>query len=208
MAARCHPDFERPLGRLFSRPELDDSTGTIFGLWPDGTLAYVNAAWDLFAAANGAGPDFARRWDLGASYFDAMTPPLRPFFRDLLARAPVPDNLARPPAHEYECSSADVFRRFCLHVYALPGAAGFLMVNSTLLERPHDIVRRPPRLATPENYRDDQGVIHQCSHCRRVLSAVGPDRWDWVPAWVERIPVEMTHTICPICFDYYYPAPL
>jgi hypothetical protein len=32
-----------------------------------------------------------------------------------------------------------------------------------------------------------------------------PDIWDWVPGFLARLPENLTHGLCPICFRYYYP---
>ena len=72
-----------------------------------------------------------------------------------------------------------------------------------LVERPHDPVERPPQ-PTGDAYRDAQGMVHQCCHCRRMSNLAHPGRWDWVPVWVERFPPNTSHTLCGPCFAFYY----
>jgi len=206
MSSRCHPDFAPLLTRVFSRQEVDQHPATIFGLWPDLTLAYTNRGWDEFAGENGGQPAIEREWNLGARYFDAIAEPLRPYYRTLLTRAPDPGAALHPVSHQYECSSASTFRMFNMQVYVLPERAGYVVVNSLVVQRAQDPREREPHAPDPHRYTDAEGLIHQCCHCRRVQYVGERTRWDWVPAWVARSPREASHTICSICFDYYYPV--
>lgn len=92
-----------------------------------------------------------------------------------------------------------------MQVYALPGGQGHLIVNTLIVERPHDRESRPPCAPDPTRYSDRHGLIRQCSHCRRVQDPVAPTRWDWVPTWVERAPPNTSHGICPVCDSYFFP---
>lgn len=203
--SRCDPEFEPLLLPHFLRDQLDRHAGTVFGLWRDTRLAYMNEAWFKFAAANGGQPTIGRHWGLGAQYFNCIPPILRRFYEDLLACAREPGKSSLPVSHEYECSSAAVVRVFRMHVYTLPHRAGYIVVNSLVVERPHNPVERPPGVADPATYTSSEGVIRQCSHCRRVERVTGSEGWDWVPRWVEHSPPGVTHAVCPICFEYYYP---
>jgi hypothetical protein len=206
MSSRCHPDFEPLLARAFSREEVDHHPASVFGLWPDLTLAYTNRRWDEFADENAGQPAIGRDWSLGARYFDAIAEPLHPYYQTLLIRAPEPGAALHPVSHQYECSSAATFRIFNMQVYVLSQRAGYVVVNSLVVERAHDPREREPHAPDADRYIDAEGLIRQCCHCRRVEHGGESARWDWVPAWVERSPREASHTICPLCFDYYYPS--
>lgn len=175
----------------------------MFGVWRDFRLAYFNRAWDAFAEANGGQPAIRRDWDLGACYFDAIPEPLLRFYRDLFERAAAPGAGLRPITHAYECSSAEILRRFVMQIFALPEQAGFVVVNSPVIEAPQTRQAHPPLLA---RYVDRNGLVHQCSHCRRMQSAEDPAVWEWVPAWVERPQVATSHSLCAICLAHYYPG--
>ena len=207
MRPRVDVGFGRLLAPHFRLDELDRHPATVFGLWPDARLAYFNEAWCAFAAANGGEPSVRHAWGLGARYLDAIAEPLRPFYADLLARTPDPGTSPHPVSHEYECSSATVFRKFSMQTYALADRAGFIVVNSLVVEAQHDPLVRPPQPAVLERYLDGRGVLVQCMHCRRVQRGAKAVIWDWVPDWVEQSPPRTSHGICPICFDYYYPEP-
>jgi hypothetical protein len=56
-------------------------------------------------------------------------------------------------------------------------------------------------------YRDERGLIVTCSSCRRVRRArPGVAQWDWVPAYVERMPDGVSHGLCELCSRFYYPS--
>lgn len=208
MDERIDPAFV-PLLREMSFEELERHPESVVGLWPDSRIAYVNPAWNRFAAENGGQPQIGDRWGLGAHYLDAVSDPLRPFHEGLLRRSVEQTTASemRPVGHEYQCSSARLFRRYHMDVYALRGGQAFLIVNSLVLERPHDEKEHKPVDPEPDLHIGEDGLLHQCSHCRLVQRAREPERWDWVPQWVERPPDNTSHTICPICFEFYYPNP-
>jgi hypothetical protein len=54
------------------------------------------------------------------------------------------------------------------------------------------------------NYLHASGFIHQCSNCRRSQHALNEDEWHWVPGFVKNMPKNVSHTICPTCYDYYW----
>ena len=204
---RCSPGFE-----LLLEPYLLDAAerhaATVYGMWPDFRLAYFNPAWSWFAHENGADPVVATESYLGTSVLEVTPEVLRPFYGELF-RACL-NGMARrnrPIQHLYECSSAGLFREFVMTLYCLRGAAGLLVVHALVVECPHDPERRPSRVPHLSAYLDADGLIHQCTHCRRTRNLEQPDRWDWVPAWVERIPRQSSHTLCEFCLQQYYLEP-
>lgn len=100
-----------------------------------------------------------------------------------------------------------MYRRFAMQLYTLEDMKGYLVVNSLLIERPHNPADAVPA-PREEDYRDDNGFFCQCSHCRRYRCNRMPERWDWIPAWVQRQPERTSHGLCRICFDYYYRRPV
>ena len=192
------------MARSFSRAELDGNLASVVGLWRDGRLAYINQAWSRFAEDNGGQPAIDAAWGLGVNYFDAIPAVLRPFYDQLFASLPYSTEHLHPIAHTYECSSATRYRTFAMQVYLLPEDTGFLIINSLVVERPHDAKERPPQPADPAAYQDEDGILKQCAHCRRVLRLGEPARWDWVPEWVERMPSSTGHAICPACVGFYF----
>lgn len=176
--------------------------GPIYGLSSDLRISYVNSAWFHFAAENGAEQRISSEWTLGRSVLDSMAEPLRSFcevkFRECLRTGVV-------WTHEYDCSSAERYRRFHQLVYRVDDGRGLLVVDSRVVDRPH---RRSERPCAPDeaSYQDEDGLICQCMHCRRVQHPREVDRWDWIPAWVTGFPRTTSHGLCPTCFRFHYPV--
>lgn len=202
MSHRVDPTFRAALDREFAGSDLEAHPSTIFGLAPDFRLAYVNPAWHAFAEANAGQPAIGRDWPLGACYFDAIPEPLLPFYRALFERAAAVDAAPHPITHAYECSSAAIQRFFVMQIFSLPGAAGFLVVNSLRNDGP---ALHPEHMPILSQYAGADGLVRQCAHCRRIQSANDEARWDWVSAWVERPLLTTSHALCGICFLHYYP---
>ncbi|MDZ7826889.1 MAG: hypothetical protein U5R48_13845 [Gammaproteobacteria bacterium] len=74
-----------------------------------------------------------------------------------------------------------------------------------MVESLHDPETHSPSAPEPASYLDEHGLLHQCAHCRRMANQTEPARWDWVPAWVEAPPPNLSHGICPLCLEYYFP---
>lgn len=193
----CAPHFLRLLEE-FEFGELESAGGTVYGLWPDLRLAYMNAAWSRFAAENGGEPAIAQHWGLGRCILEAISEPLRPFFMQNYSRCL---EEGRPWEHIYQCSSAEYYREYHMTVFPLGGREGLLVVNSLRVETPHPSVALP---ALVERYRTADGIVCQCSHCRRTRRIDNPSVWDWVAQWVKQSPPETSHGICPECLGFHY----
>lgn len=170
---------------------------------PELRILWTNSAWARFAADNGAADDFLARWGEGAPYPDGIAAPLDEWYRDRLTQCLESQDIWE---HEYECSSPDNLRVFRLLAYPLAREA-LLVVHSIVVDRPHGDGRALPSDFVEAHYLDDDGIVHQCMHCRRTHHQGDRDRWDWVPQWVAQSPPSTSHGLCPPCFDFYYPAP-
>lgn len=193
----CATTFQ-PLLTEFDVDELEKAGGTVYGLWPDLRLAYMNRAWSHFASENGGGTTFGRGWGLGRCILDAIAQPLRPFFVANYGRCL---DESRPWEHVYQCSSAERYREYHMTVFPLGRREGLLVVNSLRVESPHARVALPP---LEDRYRNANGIICQCSHCRRTRRVDEAAIWDWVAEWVKRSPKGTSHSICPECFGFHY----
>lgn len=200
MHAHCDPRF-RPLLRYFDETALDADAGTVYGVWSDLTLAYCNPAWFRFAEENQGEPNISRDWPLGRSILEAVPPPILPFFQSKYARC-----LAEscPWQHIYECSSAETYRRFHMKVFPLGNAEGLLFVHSLVDESPGNFPGESPQT---ERYLHPRGLLIQCCHCRRFRRNEPATAWDWVSAWVKRMPAKVSHGICETCAGFYYGGP-
>ena len=77
-------------------------------------------------------------------------------------------------------------------------------MNTLVVKLPMDQIDRKAYEAIEKKYIQSTGFITQCSYCRRCERADRSEIWDWVPSWVEKIPDNCSHSICPTCFDYYW----
>lgn len=200
----CDPAFRRLLAP-FSVDALDSLEETVFGIWPDGRLAFVNSGWIKFGEVNGAPERLLTNDCLGVSVLDATSAVLRSFYADLFAKSLAEDPHASPPlTHRYECSSPDLRREFVMSLYTLRDRGGIVVVNSLVTLQ--DIAGEGEDPTSRESsYTDAHGMVHQCAHCRRIRAQGGPERWDWIPTWVRDCPRQVSHTLCPVCLDLYYP---
>lgn len=197
---QCDPRF-RTLLRDYNENALAAGKGTVYGVWPDLTLAYLNPAWFRFAGENQGEPTISREWSLGRSILDAVPAPILPFFQTQYGRCLAE---GRPWEHHYECSSPESYRKFHLNVFPLGNAEGLLLVNSLVAESPWTPTESPLQ---PDRYRARNGILIQCCHCRRFRRNDESATWDWVGVWVKQMPEQVSHGLCESCLGFYYGGP-
>jgi hypothetical protein len=181
---------------------LEESRHSVYGLSTDLDFVYFNPGWTLFAMENGAAEDFFTRFRIGTPLVEALSGArIREFYiqhyRNVLATGTVWH-------HAYECSSATEFRNYHQSVYRLDEGNGLIVVNSLTVKVPMKQLDRMAYDAIERKYVESTGLITQCSNCRTTRRAGQSEIWDWVPDWVENIKDNVSHSICPICFDYYW----
>jgi hypothetical protein len=192
-------DFAAPLfGEDLA--DIEQQGDVVYAIADDHRLVYFNPAWERFARENG-GVWPSDSLSLGASVLAATPEALRGFYRELFASA---RRAGAPVDHDYDCSSPTVFRRLRMRVYPL-APSGWLVTNSVVVER---LAPESEDSGVASDYLDAHGMITMCAHCRRTRRAdvQSAERWDWVPAWVARIPERTSHGLCPGCFAYHYPS--
>lgn len=169
---------------------------TLVAIAVDGEIQWLNEAWYEFARANG-GANTLSRFLVGSNYFDGIAcPQLRTFFQRQLSDA---YEQAQIFELEYECSSPDVRRLFRMR--ALPIAhAGLLVEHVKIYE---GAISHPAKRAELEHYVNADGLIVQCSNCRKVKRADGRT-WDWVREWVSLQQSRVSHGLCEVCFGFYW----
>lgn len=156
---------------------MHSSPHTIYGVWANDnlTMGYANSGWFDHAKFNGGTAPYFYK-PMGISLLASMPELLRPFFAENFRRV---IREQRPWEHIYECSSPERYR--LLHMIVFPlhrdGSSsprtiplsphdGLLVIHSLRVERPHDRLPLPP---LDHLYRDTNGFLQQCVHCRRVL---------------------------------------
>ena len=200
IVVQIEPEFEKLL-KKFDLDHLYHSENSIFGLWPDLTLAFFNDGWFRFSRQNLGEPQISRDWPLGRSLCDAIPAVLSDFFNEGFLRC---QTTGHPWAHDYDCSSPEVFRLMHQTVYPLKQELGFLVVNSLLVEKP---IEDSPGTLILDDYIDNNGIIHQCAKCRKVQNLQSESRWDMITFLIASPPPNISHGLCPVCLDYYYPNP-
>jgi hypothetical protein len=204
--SRCDPAFAEMLDANYLN-RLETHPYTAYGVWTDHTLAYMNPAWFGFAESNG-GKTLFGDWTIGRSTLDVIPPAINKWYLQFVAAARSSPG-AHPEQHEYECSSAEVYRRFLMTIYPVSAGTekGYVIVHSLKVETSHTEVKGPAKPTVMEEYADGAGLIRQCMHCRLIRSAKDPSRWDWVAEWVRQPQSNVSHSLCDVCFEHYYRSP-
>jgi hypothetical protein len=187
-----------PLPQAAPLEVIEDSEHACFVLSEELKIMRCNSAWDRFARGQGGGWGALASNVISRNLLDFITPDLKSFYGELFARARA---LGQPVGHDYECSSATVFRLFRMQIYPLERGGGFVVLNSLRIERPHDRAAHEPN---DDIYTDSDGIIHMCANCRRTRRVAEPAAWDWVPAYVEPNRKTISHGVCAMCFEFYY----
>ncbi|MBL0065665.1 MAG: hypothetical protein IPP38_11765 [Bacteroidetes bacterium] len=197
---RFEEDFKDSLVGL-DFDTIENFPHTIYGLSKELKLNYFNSAWLEFATMNNGEPDISSRFPIGTPIEKALAGGIKDFYIDNYSR--VLRDL-RIWNHEYECSSASIYRLFYQNVYPLKNGDGIIIVNGIRIEKPFDEDFRPTSKHPISEYLDANGFIAQCSNCRKTQRVSDLKFWDWVPAFVKKMPENVSHSICPICYDYYW----
>jgi hypothetical protein len=188
--------FDRHLG-AHRTDELDAERGCVIGLWPDGRIALLNRTWERFALENGGGHTL-ERWSLGSDLTAGISGVLRDYYTRAFDRV---RQLGEPWEQTYQCNAPSRRREFRLRVLPLERRA-LLLVHSLAVDA---LLLEEDEPAQPSRYLRSDGMVRQCSNCRRTERAAPPGGWDWVRAYVTHPPLNITHGICETCIRQHYP---
>jgi len=188
-----------PLLEGFDLAALERDGAVIYGLFPDFRIGYVNDAYERFAVANG-GARVVVDWELGANALAAVSGKIRAFYEEAFRRVLAQ---SQPWEQTYHCHSPDRYRTYRMRVLPLAGRGGLLVVHSNVADLPYP--RASGGAVDDARYRDPNGRVTQCAHCRRVLRVAPPSGWEWVASFVESTPANAASSLCDVCADYYYP---
>lgn len=176
---------------------LEKDPHSIYAIDENFNLIYFNEAYIQFAKENNGEPYISEKFTLGTNILIAITGDIKEMYAKALNEVL---NSMRSVAISYECSSLEKYRLFNQKLYPLKNGKGVVILNSLQVEKEIE----DDNNFLNDNYVQETGFINQCSNCRRTQSATDLNRWDWLPAYITKIPKNMSHTICPICFDYYW----
>jgi hypothetical protein len=182
----------------FKLETLEKHPNSVYALSSDLKLIYFNPAWEDHFQENNVNEVCGKEL-MGEAILDAMEGPEKELYRKLFHKVM---ESGEPLKHEYECNSPSKLRIYSQDIYPLE-QGGLLIVNSLRVEKDMEEAGRQAQPFIQENYLNEEGFYEQCSNCRRTKQ-VNTDTWDWVPALVEKMPENVSHSICPICFDHYW----
>jgi len=185
--------------------DLNSHPNSVYGLDSNLNISYLNPGWFEFAEDNGSNVFVSDEWSLGTNIFDCIPNVLESFYRDLYETTLSEKGATVVPRQsEYECSSPELYRNFSMHLYPM-GKDGIVVVNSLIVEEPHKS-RSVDGLIEFEkkDYLDENGILHQCANCRRTQNLNTPERWDWIPIFIEKPYPKTSHGICSVCMQHYY----
>jgi hypothetical protein len=179
----------------------------------DGTILFVNGAWERIALENGVGDRCLADALVGTRWLDHVAGDApRRVHRDLFERA-----LARfrsgcgaPVSLVGEANGPEVARLVSTRLVPIVPVQGVLaaisVVHRTVRELPigavYPVARRPG-----QSYRNARGVVEQCSCCRRTKRPGPWDEWELVPDLVARVPPRTYFGYCPLCAELHCGEP-
>ena len=193
-------EFEALLERMPAedRAALESSSRVVIGIWPDGTIGYVNPRFDSVAREAGADPAFASSWGVGANYFAACPEIVGARIRSRIA-AVLESNA--PQEFDYLCPTPHSSATHMVRFYPFAESKALVLVHTLVREVPYPSSRLHPPVI--ERYRSAAGIVTQCMHCRCVRVVGDTPVWEFVPEFVERMPENTSHGICDPCLLHY-----
>lgn len=181
----------------FDLETLENDLHSIYAIDSNFKLIYFNKAYLEFSKQNNGEPYVSEKFPLGSFLPDAIFGEIKKMYLVKLSNVLTTgksENLI------YECSSLDVYRLFMQKMYPLRNKSGVIIINALNVENQINIKSE----TSSTQYLQDTGFINQCSNCRRTQSSKNNGIWDWVPSYITKMPDNISHTICPACFDYYW----
>lgn len=185
----------------FDLETLDNSKDIIYALSKDLKIIYYNPAWSEFAISNGADSKKIKNYILTTPISKAIPAIFRKLY---ISKFEESLQTGKVWKFDYECSSEDTYRTFNQISYPFKNGEGILVINRIRVEIPMSKTQRVSKKALESMYMFDTGFINQCSNCRCIQNNTVEEVWDWVPDWVKEIHPKTSHTICPVCYDYYW----
>jgi len=179
---------------------LEGTAGASYILDSQFRIIYCNPAWNYFAESNGA-RQLTGNGAVGLRLFDAIPDVLRVLYSQAFQRVLVTGEVWE---QVYECSSPTLFRKFRMRIHLLTPQNWFLVTNTPMVERLHDKAAVTDR----KMYRDADGMVKVCAHCRCSQRLDAPAQWDFVPEHLQRtsaMGLKVSHGLCPLCRAYFYP---
>ncbi len=197
---RYNDDFAKKL-KGFEFKTLEKSKHSIYALSKKLDVIYVNPAWVTFAKENGYNEEILNK-TLDSSLINAFNgQQIKDDFYQTYSKVMATGKIWR---NEYECSSANEFRYYHQGVYPLKNNDGLLIINTLMVKSPTKTINLKTDIDIVKRYLQPTGFINQCSNCKYTQRNNEIENWDWVPEFLEKMPSNISHSICPLCFDYHW----
>jgi hypothetical protein len=191
--------FEKALTG-FDLNTLEESKDIIYALSKGFRIIYYNPACLTFAKENGSDETMLEKYSV-IPITKAIPQVFRNYYVTKYKEVLLTGKVSKL---DYECSSADTYRLFNQIIYPFKNGKGILVVNRTRIELPMSQIYRNSKKALENMYMHETGFINQCCNCRCVQNVEDKENWDWVPEWVKNMHPKTSHTICNVCYDYYW----
>jgi hypothetical protein len=187
-----------------SREALEAERWPALVLDHGGRIVRVNQAWDRIAA--GASGPVAEQV-LGTCCVDHIEgQELRGWYEALFARVL---RVGERETHICDCNTPDRYRLFSTCFAPLrserSGEWAGVLVLTTLMDE--GAIGERYRIGPPDElrYLCRDGLIRQCSDCRRVrIAGSSPPEWEIVPEYVPTPRHNVSHGLCKLCRELYY----
>jgi hypothetical protein len=164
------------------------------------TMVEINDAYRKFAEANLVGSQFLPKFGAGCDLLEVIPAPLQLFYTDLYRRALSGEVIE----HDYQCHSPERYRMFRLRLIPLDDGR-VIAENSLRVDTALPGALDLDEAAISTAYVGASGLITQCMCCRKVKAASGADRWDWIPLLIASRDRRVSHGLCRVCLELYYP---
>lgn len=111
----------------------------------------------------------------------------------------------KPVSFQYDCSSPEKIRLIRMEISSI--GTSLLVVNHVLLEEPC-VVREAEYSFDEHLYLSGEEILTMCANCRKTRRVDLPDKWEWVPEFLQNQSFRVSHGLCPRCIKHFYAAPI
>lgn len=199
MNIRYVENFKGSLDK-FDLDTLETSQHVIYAITDSLDFVYFNPEYISFYKENSGKQSLDHK--IGDSLLNSISgAELKEYYKSNLEKCSTQQIVWRV---EYECSSPELFRQYEQSIHPVNNGKTLIVINRLMVSKPIKEVHLTEFIGKEEDYTDSLGRINQCSNCRCTQRIDNLEKWDWVPSWIKDMPKNVSHTICPTCFDYYW----
>ncbi len=188
---------------------MDADSGVVVLLSLELVILRLNRQWDIQAARDGASAGIAPEQMLGRQYLDFVVGPQREQLEQAFREAAALPRWTDSIWLHGECNTPMLRRLLTTRISPLwtgevRPLRGYL-VHHELRVTGALGSHYPLTVVNPDDLREPDGRLVQCSCCRRVREPHS-GRWVMSVALLERSDPRTSHGLCALCLETYYPA--